>query len=371
VTVLGLGLVLGVLCGVATLVWAQTTPNKDRGGDLAFWEELAFWETIKDSEDPAEYEAYLATYPDGRFVRIAEIRIRTLKASTDRESVPAGSEASLEGAAQAGAEPAGSSPARAGGGEGEPAEAGGKERSEPGTRAAESFSDCPVCPLMVVVPGGDFVMGSDGDRADEKPRHRVSFRAPFAIGAHEVTIREWMACVDDGACRYAPEDVDDERLPIANVSWDDAVGYARWLTEKTGAEYRLPSEAEWEYAASGGTTTAFWWGDEAPEGRANCRGCGSEWEGKSPAPVGSFAPNPFGLYDVHGNVWEWTMDCANPSYEGAPSDGSAWLAGDCLARMLRGGSWNLGPDYMRTARRNHYDRDVRYYVHGLRVARGL
>jgi formylglycine-generating enzyme required for sulfatase activity len=350
IAILCLALTLGGLCGVSAQVPAQTGQGEGRG-DLAFWEELAFWETIKESEDPAEYEAYLVTYPDGRFARIAEIRIRSLKA-------------------QGGPAPDGAVPASAAGA-GEPPEAAGDEQAEGEGGAGESFSDCPVCPLLVVVPAGEHMMGSDGERADEKPRHRVSFPAPFAIGAYEVSIREWMACVGDGACRYAPKDVEDDRLPVANLSWDDAVGYARWLTEKTGAEYRLPSEAEWEYAAAGGATTAFWWGDEAAGGRANCKGCGSEWDGISPAPVGSFAPNPFGLYDVHGNLWEWTMDCANPSYEGAPGDGSPWLEGDCLARMLRGGSWNLGPEYMRTARRNQYDRDVRYYVHGLRVARDL
>ena len=115
----------------------------------------------------------------------------------------------------------------------------------------------------------------------------------------------------------------------------------------------------------------FWWGDEVGKSNANCNDCGSRWDGKSPAPVGSFKPNPFGLFDVHGNLWEWTQDCVNRSYEGAPTDGTAWMRGDCLGRMLRGGAWNLGADYMRTTRRHNYDSDVRYYLHGFRVVRSL
>jgi len=175
----------------------------------------------------------------------------------------------------------------------------------------------------------------------------------------------------EGGCRFTPEAGIDVDLPISNLSWDDARSYLTWLSKKTGESYRLPTEAEWEYAASGGKSTAYWWGDEVGRGNANCSDCGSAWDGKGPAPVGSFKPNPFGLYDVHGNLWEWTMDCMNPSYKGAPADGSAWLRGDCISRVLRGGSWNLGSEYMRTTRRNHYDRDVRYYLHGFRVARPL
>jgi formylglycine-generating enzyme required for sulfatase activity len=224
---------------------------------------------------------------------------------------------------------------------------------------------------MVRVPAGKYSMGSDRDRPDEKPRHEVQFARPFAIGVFEVTLAEWDACLREGACRFSPGGGSDGRLPASNLSWDDAQEYVAWLSKKTGREYRLPTEAEWEYAASGGRATAYWWGDEAGKGNANCSDCGSNWDGQGPAPVGSFQPNPFGLYDVHGNLWEWAMDCANPSYKGAPTDGSAWLRGDCIVRVLRGGSWNLGSEYMRRTRRNHYDRDVRYYLHGFRVARPL
>ena len=113
------------------------------------------------------------------------------------------------------------------------------------------------------------------------------------------------------------------------------------------------------------------WGDEAGQNQANCKDCGSQWSGKEPAPVGSFQANPFGLYDVHGNLWEWTADCWNDNYKGAPSDGSVWTKGDCIARVLRGGAWQLDADYMRSARRSHYDRDVRYHLNGLRVAKTL
>ncbi|MGE5153528.1 MAG: formylglycine-generating enzyme family protein [Bdellovibrio bacteriovorus] len=348
-----LGLVLCALGigGTPPLSVASQEPKKT--GDLGFWEELAFWETIKDSRDPKEFQAYLAAYPAGRFARLAEIRIQALIAqpAPDSPSAPPqaqaeegqGSAGTVSETADAGATPA----------------AGG------------TFRDCDLCPLMAEVPAGTYLMGSDGGRADEQPRHEVRFPKPFAIGIHEVTVAEWDLCLREGGCRFTPEAGLDARLPMGNLSWDDAQAYVDWLSTRTGQAYRLPTEAEWEYAASGGTSTAYWWGDEVGRGRANCTNCGSDWDGKGPAPVGSFEPNPFGLYDVHGNLWEWTMDCGNRSYKGAPTDGSAWLRGDCFSRVLRGGSWNLGSEYMRTTRRHLYDRDVRYYLHGFRAARSL
>lgn len=330
-----------------------------KSGDLAFWEELAFWETIKNTTDPAELEAYLAAYPKGRFVSLAKLRLESLRSG---DAVPAEPTAASNPEDQS---------AR---------EIGGSVRSAPESSAVNtasapeasgSFRDCDDCPLMVTVPAGRYLMGSDTHRPEEKPRHEVVFEKPFAIGAREITVGEWDACLREGRCDFSPETAGGAELPVSNVSWDDAQQYIAWLTDKTGHEYRLPSEAEWEYAASGGTSTAFWWGDEVGTNNANCSDCGSDWDGKAPAPTGSFKPNPFGLYDVHGNLWEWTMDCMNRSYEGAPADGSAWLRGDCLGRMLRGGSWNLESDYMRTTRRHNYDRDVRYYLHGFRVVRSL
>jgi formylglycine-generating enzyme required for sulfatase activity len=339
--ILCLGLVLCTPDILGNRVHADSSKSPRKPGNLAFWEELGFWETIKKSKDPAEFEAYLLAYPNGRFARLAEIRIKALKSQADSDSAEGTNESAGTGSSAA----------------------------APST--GSELQDCDDCPKMVVVPAGSHLMGSDQHGRGEQPRHAVTFTRPFAIGIYEVTIREWDACLGEGGCSLSPKADGDDRLPISNLSWDDAQQYVAWLSNKTGNEYRLPTEAEWEYAASGGKTTRFWWGDEVGRGNANCRDCGSSWDERGPAPVGTFEPNPFGLYDVHGNLWEWTMDCVNPSYKGAPTDGSAWLRGDCIARVLRGGSWKLDSEYMRTTRRNHYDRDVRYYQHGLRVVRSL
>jgi hypothetical protein len=214
-------------------------------------------------------------------------------------------------------------------------------------------------------------MGVGGQGGEEGPVHDVVISRPFAIGVYEVTAGEWDACVGAGVCQKGTGASSDKRLPVANVSWDDAQAYLKWLSGHTKQVYRLPTEAEWEYAARAGSVTRYWWGDDKGVGRANCADCGSPWGGQGAAPVGSFKANPFGLHDVHGNVWEWTQDCWNRSYQGAPSDGGPWLQGDCLARVLRGGSWALDREYMRSARRHHYDRDVRYQLNGLRVVREL
>lgn len=243
-------------------------------------------------------------------------------------------------------------------------------------------------PEMVVVPAGSFMMGCvsglDYCMDDEQPTHRVTFTQPFAVGQYEVTFAGWDACVANGGCNeYRP---DDEgwgrgRQPVINVSWEDAVAYTRWLSEQTGQPYRLLSEAEWEYVTRAGTTTKYWWGDELGRNRATCYGCGSQWEpihlliavGGSTAPVGSFAANGWGLYDVHGNVWEWVQDCWNGSYAGAPSDGRAWESGDCSSRVLRGGAWNLLPGTLNSENRGRFSADDRgdFNSHGFRIARNL
>jgi len=161
---------------------------------------------------------------------------------------------------------------------------------------------------------------------------------------------------------------------VINVSWDDAVAYAEWLSKETHKHFRLASEAEWEYAARGGTQTAYWWGDEIRrDGKvwANCDGCGSKWDLKQTAPVGSFAENPFGLQDTAGNVWEWVQDCWHKNYVGAPTDGSAWgseAGGDCGRRVVRGGAWNNAPEFLRSAGRTRSDADSRYLYLGFRLA---
>ena len=252
------------------------------------------------------------------------------------------------------------------------------EVSKPKWEPGKKFRDCEGCPWMVVVPSGSFEMGSpsreEGRSDDEGPVHRVTISERFAVGVHEVTFREWEACRRSGGCTHNPDDEGWGRgdRPVVNVSWQDAKEYARWLSRKTGEEYRLLSESEWEYVARSGTRTRYWWGDRVGKNRANCTGCGSRWGGKGTAPVGSFGANAFGLHDVHGNVREWVEDCWHNSYRGAPSDGSAWTSvGECGYRMLRGGSWNYGPWGLRSAVRSGYSAGFRSGLLGFRVARTL
>ena len=155
--------------------------------------------------------------------------------------------------------------------------------------------------------------------------------------------------------RRAPDGWGRGRRPVIFVSWEDAVAYTKWLSEQTGERYRLPSEAEWEYAARSGTKKKkYSWGNEIGHNRANCDGCGSQWDNRKTAPVGSFGPNIWGLHDMHGNVKEWVQDCWNGSYQGAPTDGSAWESGDCSQRVLRGGAWNYNPGILRSAYRRKF-----------------
>ena len=248
----------------------------------------------------------------------------------------------------------------------------------PTLKVGEVFRDCDECPQMVVVPAGSFMMGSpeseEGRDDDEGPEHRVEIGEAFAVGAYEVTFEEWDACVAAGGCgRYRPDDKDWGRggRPVINVSWEDAQAYVEWLSRKTGKQYRLLSEAEWEYAARGGSGTRYWWGDEIGSGRANCDGCGSRWDDEQTAPVRSFRGNGYGLYDMHGNVWEWVQDCWNDNYRGAPTDGKVWKSGDCSRRVLRGGSWNFIPRLLRAASRLRIDTGDRGNYFGFRLARTL
>ena len=240
-------------------------------------------------------------------------------------------------------------------------------------------------PEMVVIPAGRFRMGCVSGREcsdSEFPIHEVAIPQQFAVSKYEVTFDEWDACLADGGCGgYRPNDESwgRRRHPVINVSWHDAREYVAWLAEQTGAEYRLLSEAEWEYVARAGSQTAYSWGNEVGVNRANCRDrvydrfgtCGERWEAL--APVGSFGSNTFGVHDMHGNVWEWVEDCWNRSYADAPSDGSAWRSGYCTQRVIRGGSWNSSPSALRSAVRlwglaGIGSRDDR---RGFRVARTL
>lgn len=217
----------------------------------------------------------------------------------------------------------------------------------PGAAAAAVFRDCPHCPEMVELPLGRLPDGTELTR-------------PLAVSRTEVTFAEWDACVAAGACRKGRDDHHwgRGRRPVINVSWDDAVAYAGWLSAVTGKHYRLPSGAEWEYAARGGTATAYWWGDAIGSGHANCRGCGSRWGGVSTAPVASFPPNPFGLYDMNGNVWEWTSDC----WQAPQSD-------SCPERTIRGGSWYYFAPMSTVTARARFSAEEWSYNIGIRVVR--
>ncbi len=242
-------------------------------------------------------------------------------------------------------------------------------QTEPGT----SFKDCEQCPDMVVVPAGTFAMGAPG-QARTEPVHSVTFAKPFAVGKFTVTFDEWDACVADGGCEgYRPNDGrwGRGRRPVINVNWRDAQNYVEWLKKKTGKPYRLLSEAEFEYVARAGTTTVFWWGNQPGKGNANCEDCGSQWDNKQTAPVGSFKPNAFGLYDTSGNVTQWVADRWNATYAGAPSDGSAWETGHRDLRVMRNGSWANGSFRHHSAHRNGDNPMIRNTKIGFRVARAL
>ena len=254
--------------------------------------------------------------------------------------------------------------------------------------------ECASCPEMVVAPSGGFRMGSSPTElaalkkefnsdwyANEGPQRRVNIQRPFAVGRYAVTFAEWDACVADGGCNgYKPRDQGwgRDKRPVIHVAWDDAKAYAAWLSRKTGKMYRLLSEAEREYVARAGTTTAFWWGPSISTRQANYDGkysyAGSpkgETRGRT-VPVDSFEANPWGLYQVHGNVYEWTEDCWHDTYQGGPADGSAWSAAcsDPGRRVIRGGSWSGFPQDLRSAGRVGVIDDRNSNL-GFRVARTL
>ena len=254
---------------------------------------------------------------------------------------------------------------------------------------AESVSnagiwDFPEAPEMMVIPAGSFIMGSPPDergrRAAEGPQHRVDLRRPFAMSRDLITFDEWEACAEDGGCRhYFPSDQHwgRDNRPVINVNWSDAQDYITWLSAKTGRTYRLPTEAEWEYAARAGTTTPYYSGYELTTDKANYDGADFRQDGspgiyrQMTTPVGSFAPNGFGLTDMGGNVWEWTEDCWNADYRGAPSDGSARKSGDCNRKVVRAGAFNNTPAYARSAFRFWEVGELRSAFIGFRVVREL
>lgn len=405
--------------------------------------ETAFWTSIKDSRDRAEFEAYLKRYPNGNFASLAQNRLAALtraapapakpqappqqraaapakqappaakakksgngllvlglfagigvigavaylmmtgKGEVVAEASPAAPQApqAIEEAADA---PAKTTLARTDAEppdvptvEAAPVEDTGLEiaASEPAPigepvieakedKAEGPFKDCDSCPLMTPLPGGTFKMGSPsseaGHNAYEGPQRDVTVKS-FAIGVHEVTNAEWRACVEDNACGAKPGD-DKDNFPALYISWREATAYADWLTKKTGRKYRLPTEAEWEYAARGGGETAYWWGDKFERSRVTT---------SSVVDVGSSAANPYGLYDTASNAREWVADCYVNNFVNAPMDGSAVKDGDCGMRVIRGGSWLSNPVDMRVANRSRIDINVKSRYMGVRVAAEL
>ncbi len=252
--------------------------------------------------------------------------------------------------------------------------------------SGQGFKDCPECPEMVVAPAGSFMMGSPKDeperRYNEGPQHKVTIAKPFAVGRFAVTFEEWDACVAGGGCGgYRPRDEGWGRgnRPVINVNLDDAKAYAAWLSKKTGQHYLLLSEAEFEYVARAGTITPFWWGTPMTPEQANYNaniiyaGGGSKGVYRAgTVPAKSFETNPWGLYQVHGNAWNWVEDCWHDTYEGAPADGSARTTTECKQRVLRGGSWLSDPALLRAASRVLVNLPKgRSNDYGFRVARTL
>lgn len=236
--------------------------------------------------------------------------------------------------------------------------------------SALPIRDCPTCPELSFVPGGTVMMGSTDGFAFETPVHEVTIPKAFFIGRREVTFDEWDACLNEGGCQYRPGDRGQGRglRPASDLDWNDAKSFVAWLSRKTGKTYRLPTEAEWEYAARAGTKTAFYWGNAIEKDRANCAGCNSRPLNQTVV-TGTFPANPLGLFDMAGNAAEWVEDCWDENYRAAPKDGSAFTKPDCRERVLRGGSFNNDQRFVRTAARFKYDFDVRYYTNGFRVVR--
>jgi formylglycine-generating enzyme required for sulfatase activity len=350
--------------------------------DSAEQYELTFWDSIKDSTHASDYEAYLQAYPNGRFAGLARARVERLKAAAPRpetgrpeaarQEVPRPAPEKAQAPRPPAKKPADSVPASAA-----PATDAARA-SAPATptppaarKAGADIQDCPVCPLLARVPAGSFTMGSNSSDPSEKPVRRLAIDKPFAIGRTEVTVQQWNACVEAGACPRVADGQRAPSLPVGDISWDDAQVYVKWLTKVSGKPYRLPTEAEWEYAARGGTASRYWWGEDMKRGTANCRECGEPWQEGAPAPVASFAANGYGLHDMSGSLWEWVEDCWHSSYKNAPADARAWEEAFCRQRVIRGGSWRDGASYMPASTRFKYDATVRHSQNGFRVARDL
>ena len=316
--------------------------------------EQNFWDDIKNSQNPADFQAYLEQFPSG------------LHAGLAHNKVGAGSKPALEGSKPALQVGTGLEPAPT---EQNPLPPGeGRVRVRKPTANSDSLTTNPFGIEMASLPGGSFQMGcgpKDGEcEKDEKPRHAVTVK-PFAIGKTEVTQGQWQAVMGSAPPELYFKDCGAD-CPVERVSWNDVQEFIQTLNQKTGAHYRLPSEAEWEYACRAGHDTLYCGGNDL--GAVAWHGGNA---GGKTHPVGGKAANPFGLYDMSGNVWEWLQDCYHDSYQGAPSDGSAWVDGIICAsdrRAVRGGSWSGVPQNLRSASRDGGDPAYRYILNGFRLA---
>jgi formylglycine-generating enzyme required for sulfatase activity len=374
--------------------------GSNSGGTTNTAMETALWETVRVSNDLAEVDAFVRLFPTSRYAEEAKRRARELSESASGKTrvavqsdpappqTPAPAKSSPEAsqlkspekppadkpAVTAMAQPAvipdtppsqsrviaplGGAPAAPG-------------QSRGGNADAAVFHDCPTCPGMIRIPAGGFMMGQGARDAESLPAHRVEIRS-FAIGQAPVTVIEWKACMAAKACGFMPRmRVAEDLTPVHNVSWEDVGQYVSWLSKISGHPYRLPSEAEWEFAARAGTTTRYWWGESVGMFLANCTDCGGAQDMYGPLPVNALQPNPLGLYDMLGGVAQWTADCWIPNYRGAPTDGSPREVKSCDKRVLRGGSFRAPHDEITVTYRGNYDAPVRYITNGFRVARDL
>lgn len=349
-----------------------------------------FWDSVRVSNDPNDLDAFLRFFPNSRFAGEAKHRQMELTDAALGGKISAPLRVDTAPAKAAVEPPPVQKPAIVAA----PApdtRAPGLKPPEPsrvmtaanlplvvppavargGAIDESRFQDCPACPAMVRIPAGSFMMGQGSREQEAMPPHRVTIR-PFVIGQTPVTVAEWKTCVAAKECNFLPRmRVADDRTPLHNVSWEDVGQYMAWLTRTSGHPYRLPSEAEWEYAARGGTTTRYWWGESVGMALANCTDCGGTQDMFGPLPVDGLQANPFGLRGMLGGVAQWTADCWFPNYRGAPADAMPREAKNCEKRVLRGGSFRSSHDEITVTYRGNYDAAVRYIVNGFRVARDL
>lgn len=339
---------------------------------------LQAWSVIQNSTSVAVIEDFIRQFSATPYGSMARARLEELRKSQVAAAAPPA--APPVAAAPVAAAPAPSSGQNVAAGIIQPGAAPPTAQTQQRVlRPKDVFRDCDVCPEMVVVPAGTFTMGSPssekGRTGDEGPEHLVAFARPFAVGRFSVTFAEWDACVAGGGCNgYRPSDLDwgRDRQPVINVNWNDAKAYVAWLSRKTGKPYRLLTESEREYVTRAGTRSAYWVGPVISGRQANYNASAQNgpYLRRSNA-VDTYEPNPWGLFQVHGNIEEWTEDCYSENYNVSPTDGSAWVQSDCRFRVVRGGSWAYRPVALRSADRAQYLPTYRGDTVGLRVARAL